>query len=91
MKRTILSAALLAGPASADPFTYADERCRNAVSSGVICTANSEDTTLGQINGYVISFSEFVEENSSLRDKSVTPETVAPAYRLYVTKVKESD
>ena len=81
-----LTSLALAAPAAADPFTYADERCKAAVQHGVICSAVTEETPYREFVGYRIPFEEFVRVNNLPTD--VTIDSVAPAFTMFVTSVQ---
>jgi hypothetical protein len=83
----ITALAFTPGAALAGPFTYADERCKNASEHGVICNAFTEDTVLSNIVGFSMPFDKFLAENALL-PSDATPTTKAPAYRMYVIGVK---
>ena len=86
---TFAGAALffISSAAAAGPFTFADDRCRDPIQNSVICNASTEDTTLANIVGLSMTFEEFVSENKSL-SRDATPETKAPAFRMYVIRVR---
>ena len=81
------AALVVATPAFAEGFTFTDERCKTALSSGVICVASTEAKTVSEVIGNMTTFEKFVALNQDHLPSDIAPTSNLPVNTFYLTKV----
>ena len=87
--KSLIAAALVVAPlsASADGFTFTDDRCLPAVNEA-ICIANASDVSVKELIGNKVDFATFVSLNANALPEDVTELSIIPAMTVYIADLK---